>query len=62
MNLGKSCSEITEQNCSPDLTSLCYHIENSIITESLGLPYRNVSGIAFGNFGGEITKPKLFWN
>ena len=25
-------------------------------------PYQITLGILFGNFGGGITKPKLFWN
>ena len=32
------------------------------ITESLGPPRRKVEGSMFGNVGGGITEPKLFWN
>ena len=32
------------------------------ISESLCPPYRNVLGILFGNFGGGIAEPNLFWN
>ena len=41
--------------------TLKYHCE-LWIAESLGLPYRDVLGIIYGNFGGVITEPTLLWN
>ena len=32
------------------------------IAESLGLPYRILGGIIFGNLVGAITEPKFFLN
>ena len=44
-----------------EVVSLGNHCEQWI-TESLGLPYRTVSGFIFGYFGGGVAKLKLLWN
>ena len=56
---GDPCSVITEQNFL-DLDCLG-NTCGQWITEHLGLPYQNVFGIMFDNFGGGITKPKCLF-
>ena len=52
---------ISEPDCF-QISSVSVVIESNPITESLGLPYRNVLGIIFGNFGRGIAEPKLSVN
>ena len=33
-----------------------------VCAQDCRIPYRITLGIIFGNFGGRITKPKLFWS
>ena len=39
------------------ISSVLVFVENRTITESLGLPHRNVFGSCFGDFDGESTEP-----
>ena len=58
MVLGNSCYQtdsVLELIC---LGNMC----EQWITEFLGLPYRNVLGIVFGNIGRGDAEPKPFWN
>ena len=55
INFGNFCSGIAEQKCFLD-KAVSAIIENSLITESLGLPYRNVLGIIFSNFVGHFLR------